>query len=78
MVKYPNKFGYSLVYSYLCTRNRLGNGVRIPDCPAAVSSHSRCEHDVTDIIGKTFADPAASQNTCLLHHSSSVPLGLGP
>ena len=55
MVKYPNKFGYSLVYSYLCTRNRLGNGVRIPDCPAAVSSHSRCEHDVTDIIGKTFA-----------------------
>jgi len=33
-----------------------GNGVRVPNCPAAVSSHVKDANNiVTDIVGKTFA-----------------------
>lgn len=37
---------------YLCRAFRLGNEVRSPDCPAAVSFYCCQTHSATEIIGK--------------------------
>ena len=45
---------------YLCRRNGspyrrlIGNGVRIPDCPAAVIRYLRCKHMPLTIFGKAL------------------------
>lgn len=57
-----NKINFHF-YFVLCSLIRTfagalgkGNGVRVPNCPAAVSSHVKDANNiVTDIVGKTFA-----------------------